>query len=103
MFSERGRGREGELRTQTLKDSAFAGFGNGGALEIDAGEDSYRELGTALFEHWVLAAGHHTNMNDDGLADADLSINFYLSGIVYQISRKLPIGNQSGFCFDGAL
>ena len=52
-----------------------------GALEIGAGGYSYRGSGTALSEHWVLTAGHNADMNDDGLVDGDLSINFYLSGI----------------------
>ncbi|MBN2683869.1 MAG: trypsin-like peptidase domain-containing protein [Pontiellaceae bacterium] len=54
-------------------------YGFIGALDISADEANYRGSAVALSPHWVLSAGHNVDFNDDGAADRELSIDFYLS------------------------
>ncbi len=69
-----------------------------GALEIHSGGFSYKGSATAISSHWVLTAGHNLDLNDDGLADAALSINFNLPGFgTYSASAFYTCPGFTGF------
>ena len=60
-------------------DSPFA---SAGALEITtSGGSTFLGSAVAISSTWVLTAGHNIDLNDNGLPDAGLSVNFHLPGI----------------------
>ena len=77
---------------------AASSFNAVGALSIDSGGFDYYGTGTAISPNWVLTAGHNVDLNDDGVADAGLNINFYLPGFgVFAASAEYTCPGFTGF------
>jgi len=69
-----------------------------GALQIASGGFNYRGSGTALSPHWVITAGHNFDLNDNGVPDAGVSINFHLPGFgVFPASAFYTAPGFTGF------
>ena len=49
-----------------------------GALQVSSGTQIYYGSASAISPHWVLTAAHNVDYDDDGAADAGLSVQFKL-------------------------
>jgi len=76
---------------------AASAFNFVGALEISDGSNNYFGTGAALNRNWVLTAGHNVDFNDDGIADAGLTLNFHLPGFGSYTATSIAINPD----FDG--
>lgn len=69
-----------------------------GALQITSGSQSFVGSASVLSPHWVLTAGHNVDINDDGNADAGLSVTLHLSGLnVYSSAGIIIQPDFTGF------
>jgi hypothetical protein len=77
---------------------AASPFNAVGALAITSGGISYKGSGTALSPNWVLTAGHNLDLNDNGVPDAGLAVNFHLPGFgVFAASAFYTFPGFTGF------
>ena len=80
-------------RLDTEGEFAFVG-----ALGISSGGGSYKGSAAASSRDWVLTAGHHADLNDDGLPDSTWSGVFHLPSYgAFAVTQAFP---HPGFtCF----